>query len=103
LHGGRRKLPYVFTEQGVAMLSSVLRSPRAVQVNVQIMRTFVRLRQMLSSNAELSRKLAELEKKYDYRFKIVFDAIRALTETDEREKQHQARKRIGYHSEQQSG
>jgi hypothetical protein len=76
--GGRRYLPYSFTEQGVAMLSSVLRSPRAVMVNVEIMRAFVRLRQMLASNADLARKLATLEKKYDAQFKIVFDAIREL-------------------------
>jgi hypothetical protein len=76
--GGRRYLPYVFTEQGVAMLSSVLRSKRAVRVNVEIMRTFVRLRQMLSSHAELARKLETLEKKYDAQFKVVFDAIRRL-------------------------
>src|SRR5207249_10968706 len=67
-------LPHAFTEQGVAMLSSVLRSERAIQVNVEIMRTFVRLREMLSSNAALARKLAALEAKYDARFKIVFDA-----------------------------
>ncbi|MBA4373896.1 MAG: DNA-binding protein [Thermodesulfovibrio sp.] len=77
-HGGRRYLPYVFTEQGVAMLSSVLNSERAVQVNIAIMRTFVKLRQMLASNAELARKLASLEKKYDSQFKMVFDAIREL-------------------------
>lgn len=71
-------LPYAFTEQGVAMLSSVLRSPRAVQVNVAIMRTFVQLRQMLASNAGLARKLEALEAKYDEQFKIVFDAIREL-------------------------
>ena len=74
--GGRRYAPYAFTEQGVAMLSSVLRSPRAVAVNVEIMRAFVRLRQMLASNAELARKLDALEKKYDDQFQIVFDAIR---------------------------
>lgn len=67
-----------FTEQGVAMLSSVLNSKRAVMVNIEIMRTFVRLRQMLASNAELSRKLYALEKKYDAQFKVVFDAIRQL-------------------------
>jgi ORF6N domain len=76
--GGRRYLPYAFTEQGVAMLSSVLRSSRAVQVNIAIMRTFVRLREMLLSNAELARKLAALENKYDAQFKVVFDAIREL-------------------------
>ncbi len=76
--GGRRYLPYAFTEQGVAMLSSVLRSARAVQVNVEIMRTFVRLRRMLESNAELARKLEALEKKYDAQFRVVFQAIREL-------------------------
>ena len=78
--GGRRYRPYAFTEQGIAMLSSVLRSARAVQVNIAIMRTFVRLRQMLLSNAELARKLAALENKYDAQFKVVFDAIRELME-----------------------
>ena len=67
-----------FTEQGVAMLSSVLRSKRAVAVNVEIMRAFVRLRRILTSHAELARKLDELENKYDYQFKVVFDAIRQL-------------------------
>ena len=76
--GIRRAFPYAFTEQGVAMLSSVLNSDRAVQVNIAIMRTFVRLRAMLLSNADLARKLAELEKKYDAQFRIVFDAIREL-------------------------
>jgi len=76
--GGRRYLPYAFTEQGVAMLSSVLRSRIAVMVNVEIMRAFVRLRQMLASHADLARKLAALEKKYDHQFKIVFDAIREM-------------------------
>ncbi|MGH7827439.1 MAG: ORF6N domain-containing protein [Candidatus Binatia bacterium] len=71
-------LPYAFTEQGVAMLSSVLRSTRAVHVNIEIMRTFVRLRQILASNATLARKLEALEKKYDAQFKVVFDAIRQL-------------------------
>jgi len=73
-----RYLPYAFTEQGVAMLSSVLRSQRAVEVNIAIMRTFVRLREMLLSNADLARKLADLESKYDAQFKVVFDAIREL-------------------------
>jgi len=76
--GLRRANPYAFTEQGVAMLSSVLRSKRAVNVNIEIMRAFVRLRKLLSSNAELVRKLKSLEKKYDAQFKIVFDAIREL-------------------------
>jgi hypothetical protein len=89
--GGAR--PMAFTEQGVAILSSVLRSPRAVQVNIAIMRTFVRLRQMLLSNTELARKLNALEKKYDAQFKIVFDAIRELMTPPEKPK-----RRIGFHS-----
>lgn len=76
--GGRRYSPYAFTEQGVAMLSSVLRSPRAVAVNIEIMRTFVRLRQMIAGHADLARKLKAMEKKYDAQFKVVFDAIREL-------------------------
>jgi hypothetical protein len=76
--GGRRHPPYAFTEQGVAMLSSVLRSDRAIAVNVEIMRAFVRLRQMLQSNEELMRRLDDLESRYDAQFRAVFDAIRAL-------------------------
>src|SRR5947207_1869345 len=76
--GVRRATPYAFTEQGVAMLSSVLRSKRAVLVNVEIMRAFARLRQMLVTHVELARKLAALEKNYDAQFKVVFDAIREL-------------------------
>jgi len=76
--GGRRYPPYAFTEQGVAMLSSVLRSPRAIQVNIGIMRAFVRFRQILASHVELARKLDALEKKYDDQFKAVFEAIRQL-------------------------
>jgi uncharacterized protein YjcR len=71
-------LPYAFTEQGVAMLSSVLRSQRAIQVNIEIMRAFIRLRRMLASHVELARKLDALEKKYDAQFKQVFEAIRQL-------------------------
>ena len=76
--GGRRYLPYVFTEQGVAMLSSVLNSDRAIEVNIQIMRAFVKLREMIASHKELAKKLDELESKYDEQFKVVFDAIREL-------------------------
>ncbi|MBI2428388.1 MAG: ORF6N domain-containing protein [Ignavibacteriales bacterium] len=76
--GGTRKRPRVFTEHGILMLSSVLRSKRAVQANIVIMRTFVRLRRMLASNELLSRKLKELERKYDEQFQIVFDAIRQI-------------------------
>jgi hypothetical protein len=71
-------LPNAFTEQGVAMLSGVLSSPRAVQVNIEIMRAFVRLRQMLLTHAELARKIEQMERKYDGQFKIVFEAIRQL-------------------------
>ena len=76
--GGRRYPPYAFTEQGVAMLSSVLRSQRAIQVNIEIMRAFIHLRQMLATHVELARKLDALERKYDAQFKQVFDAIRQL-------------------------
>jgi len=85
--GGVRTAPYAFTEQGVSMLSSVLRSARAIQVNIEIMRAFVQLRQMLSSNAELSQKLVALEKKYDIKFRAVFEAIRELmTPSDPKKK-----------------
>lgn len=90
--GGRRYPPYAFTEQGVAMLSSVLRSQRAVLVNVEIMRAFVRLRQMLESNADLARKLDALEKRFDAQFKVVFQAIRELMAPPE-----PPHKRIGFH------
>jgi hypothetical protein len=79
-YGGHRYNPYAFTEQGVAMLSSVLRSPRAVAVNIEIMRAFVRLRELLATHADLAQKLAELERKYDVKFRVVFDAIRQLME-----------------------
>jgi hypothetical protein len=74
----RKYSPYAFTEQGVAMLSSVLNSDRSIEVNVQIMRAFVKLREMLSTHKDLARKLADMEKKYDSQFKVVFDAIRQL-------------------------
>ena len=86
-------MPYVFTEQGVAMLSSVLNSERAILVNIEIMRAFVKLRQMLASNVELSRRLNELENKYDKQFKVVFDAIRQLMATPAR-----GHKEIGFRS-----
>jgi len=76
--GGRRYPPYAFTEQGVAMLSSVLRSPRAIAVNIEVIRAFVRLRRMLAENSALARRLGELERKYDSQFKLVFDAIKQL-------------------------
>lgn len=86
-----RATPYAFTEQGVAMLSSVLHSPRAVKVNIEIMRAFVKLRQLLATHADLARKLEELEKKYDSQFKVVFEAIRQLMTEPE-----PPRKRIGF-------
>jgi len=92
--GLRRARPYAFTEQGVAMLSSVLRSKRAIQVNIEIMRAFVRLRRILSSHADLARKLDELEKKYDAQFRVVFDAIRRLMAPKEPEP---SKKKIGFY------
>ena len=91
--GGRRYPPYAFTEQGVAMLSSVLRSPRAIEVNIEIMRAFVRLREMIGSHGQLARKLAALEKKYDQQFKVVFDAIRQLMQPPT----PRERREIGFH------
>ncbi len=90
--GGRLYLPYAFTEQGVAMLSSVLRSPRAGAVNVESMRAFVRLWRMLASHADLAAKLEALERKYDAQFKVVFDAIRQLMSPPE----SKPRRRIGF-------
>jgi hypothetical protein len=90
-------LPYAFTEQSVAMLSSVLNSERAVQVNIAIMRTFVKLRKMIISNKEMAKRLDALEKKYDAQFKVVFDAIRELMSPPE-PKRH----RIGFRREKES-
>jgi hypothetical protein len=92
--GGRRYAPLVFTEQGVAMLSSVLKSERAVRVNIEIMRAFVRLRRMLASHGQLAGKLAAMEKKYDAKFKIVFEVLRQLMAPPEPK-----RRRIGFQSE----
>lgn len=89
--GGQRYLPYAFTENGVAMLSSVLNSERAIHVNIQIMRTFTKLREMLAIHKDLQKKIEEMEKKYDHQFKIVFDAIRQLLEVPEPKK-----KKIGF-------
>jgi len=95
--GQHRKFrPYAFTEQGVAMLSSVLRSTRAVKVNIAIMRTFVKLRQMLADHADLARKLKALERKYDAQFKVVFDAIRELMKPVTPQ---EARREIGFHTQ----
>jgi hypothetical protein len=95
--GGVRKLPYAFTEQGVAMLSSVLKSERAVAVNIEIMRTFVKLRSMLAEHSDLKRKLNALEKKYDDNFRMVFDAIHELM--DEPVPGAYGRRRIGFTKE----
>jgi len=84
--GGRRSNPYAFTEQGVAMLSSVLHSRRAIQVNVAIMRAFVKLREMLTAHKDLAKRLDEMERKYDAQFKVVFDAIRQLMAPTDRTK-----------------
>jgi len=92
--GGRRTPPYAFTEEGVAMLSSVLRSPRAVRVNIKIMRAFVGLRRVLVSHLELARKVDALEEKYDGQFDIVFRAIRQLIASPSA-----PRRRIGFHNE----
>lgn len=92
-HRGLSYRPYAFTEQGVAMLSSVLRSDRAVQVNIAIMRAFVQLRQILATHADLARKLETLERKYDKQFRGVFDAIRALMVEKKK-----PRREIGFHT-----
>ena len=91
--GGARSAPYAFTEQGVAMLSSVLRSPRAVQVNIAIMRTFVRLREMLATNQKLRRKIEDMEKRYDAKFQIVFATIESMLEDEDLPKRS-----IGFHA-----
>ena len=90
--GGKRKPSFVFTEQGVAMLSSVLKSERAVQVNIQIMRTFTQIRKMLISHKDLKEKLELMEKKYDKQFKVVFEVLDLLFKEDT-----QPKKRIGFH------
>lgn len=92
--GGRRTLPYAFTEQGVAMLSSVLNSDRAVQVNIQIIRTFIKLRKLLATHADLLKKLQNLEKNYDRQFRIVFQVIRELNSPEKN-----GRKQIGFKPE----
>jgi hypothetical protein len=91
-HRGRHYRPYAFTEQGVAMLSSVLRSTRAVEVNIAIMRTFVQLRRLMDSNRDLARKIEALEKKYDEQFAVVFEAIKELITPPSPPK-----KQIGFH------
>ncbi|MEW5758619.1 MAG: ORF6N domain-containing protein [Candidatus Omnitrophota bacterium] len=92
--GGRRYFPYVFTQEGVAMLSSVLNSERAIMVNIQIMRAFAQLRRMLLTNVSLKRKIEEMERKYDKQFVIVFQAIKQLLEPSS----DKERRIIGFHS-----
>ena len=91
--GGRRHPPRAFTEQGVAMLSGVLRSARAIEVNVEIMRAFVRLRRLLATHVALARKLRELERRYDGQFRVVFDALHALKKSEPK-----SRRPIGFRS-----
>jgi ORF6N domain len=92
-HGGRRYRPYAFTEYGVAMLSSVLRSDRAVQVNIAIMRAFLQLRAMLATHEDLRRKISEMEKRYDAKFHAVFATLRQMLETP-----FPPKRQIGFHS-----
>ena len=95
--GGTRYSPFAFTEQGVAMLSSVINSERAIQVNIQIMRTFTQLRNMLATHDDLKCKIEAMEEKYDEQFRIVFEAIQQLLEEDQKPK-----KKIGYLKERQA-
>jgi ORF6N domain len=90
-HGGRRSAPYAFTEEGVAMLSSVLRSRRAISVNIEIMRAFVRLRELVNEHRDLAKKIDEMRKRYDANFEVVFDAIGELISEPPKEK-----RRVGY-------
>lgn len=92
-HGGRRYLPFVFTEQGVAMLSSVLKSETAIKMNIQIIRTFVQMRRMAITIADLKRKIDSMERTYDHQFKIVFDALRKLTV---QEPVHKSKVKMGF-------
>ncbi|HTF02818.1 MAG TPA: ORF6N domain-containing protein, partial [Bacteroidia bacterium] len=92
-HGGRRTMPYVFTEHGTVMLASVLNSPKAVHASIQVVKAFVRLRELMLANKDLAKKLDSLEEKYDKQFAAVFDAVRRLMEAPEKPA---PRKRIGY-------
>ena len=97
--GGTRYMPFAFTEQGVAMLSSVLNSPKAIEVNIQIVRAFVFLRQYALSHKDITEKLKELESKYDLQFNDVYEAINYLMQKDKQEAEQKARKRIGFKTE----
>ena len=96
--GGTRYLPYAFSEQGVAMLSSVLRSPRAVSVNIEIMRAFVHMRNLIDGNQELSRKVANMESEYDEQFAVVFKAIRELMDArvEDKTSPKKTKRKIGF-------
>ena len=94
--GGKRYMPYAFTEQGVAMLSSVLKSKKAVQVNISIMRVFVAVKQMILGNAELSKKLEELESKYNKQFSDVYEALNYLMDIKKADDKIKKRTKIGY-------
>ena len=96
--GGTRYMPFAFTEQGVAMLSSILNSDKAIEVNIQIVRAFVYMRQFALSHKDLTSKLLELESKYDQQFKDVYDAINFLVQNDNHATAQKQRKRIGYKS-----
>ena len=95
-HGGTRYMPFAFTEQGVAMLSSVLKSKTAIAVNISIMRAFVMIRKFALSHKDLSEKLSNLEQKYDTQFGDVYDALKYLIQKDENDKKQSSRQRIGY-------
>lgn len=94
-HGGRRKLPYVFTEYGAVMAANVLNSPIAIHASILVVRAFVRMREMLGAHADLARKIDNMEKKYDVQFKTVFDAIRQLMRPPQT-----SRRQIGFHAKQ---
>lgn len=98
-HGGIRYLPFAFTEQGVSMLSSVLKSKKAIEVNIAIMRTFVHIRQFALSHTELSGQLKQLEQKYDKQFDDIFEAINYLLKKDTQEKTIKNRNKVGYKKE----
>jgi hypothetical protein len=97
--GGRRKLPYAFTEQGVAMLSGVLNSKRAIKVNIQIMRVFTRMRKMLETHKAILKKLDDLERKdieHDKKILLIFEYLKQLEQAKQQELEHKSRKRVGF-------
>lgn len=98
-HRGKSYLPYAFTEHGVAMLASVLRSPKAIEVNISIVRAFIALRRFALNYKELAQKIAELEKKYDHQFEYVFNALKLLLSERKKKIEQRERKQIGYKNE----